>query len=737
VVQGDPQDLFPSPGSICIVANDFDYVMRNGGIGTYNWLLAHLLAEHDWRVHVLYCGTIRERAEMLAVAGRLTENGIGWSYLEDFIPPPVSRVPGVTDILNTELSEKVRYALEELHDEHHFDLIEFGEWGGLGFRPIQAKRTGLAFQDVRMAVKLHSSSQWMREGNHQWLAACAELEVDFCERYAFENADLQLSPTRYMLDYARQNGWNVRADAQVLPYPYPAARFIPPGSDSASPQPVSEIVFFGRLETRKGLEIFVEAINKLDTQVPITFLGRVNVVGNHLSALDYLRWQLAGRRFRLLTDYNREQALQYLSQNNRLAVIASLSDNSPFTVIECALNGIPFIASRVGGIPELLPDQHVQEHLLFNPEAKDLLRCLQQYLHTDPVTNARICQRLRASANVSGNNRQVVQGYRQALTSPSVVAVPSDSPVHPDPLVTVVIPYYNLEAHLPLTLSSLAEQTYTNLEVLVINDGSTAPEAVEVFEEEQARYPQFRFLHQENAGIGATRNRGLAEAQGEYFICVDADNVARTDMVERMVRAMQRNPGLSALSCFYLAFEEDEDLDVEEYAYAYRPTGGPHVLGSYKNVYGDANSIFRTEVFRSVGGFEVDRDTSWEDWEAFVKLIHAGHRVDVIPDYLFFYRHLQAGFSRVTKQYLNQRRVLRQFIRMPDLPTAERIGLWTALTSLQRNNEAMQLRMYSLRYRIADRVHDLFVRVPSMKRGMKWILLSGERVLNYLTTRTG
>src|SRR5208282_32742 len=122
-------------------------------------------------------------------------------------------------------------------------------------------------------------------------------------------------------------------------------------------------------------------------------------------------------------------------------------------------------------------------------------------------------------------------------------------------------------------------------------------------------------------------------------------------------------PELGAATCYFLAFRESGDLARKEYAYACRPTGGPHVLASMRNVYGDATAIYRVSAFRSVGGYETDRDTSYEDWEAFVKLVQAGYRVDVVPEYLFYYRHLPNGFSRVTRAYANHQRVLRQFIR--------------------------------------------------------------------------
>jgi hypothetical protein len=147
---------------------------------------------------------------------------------------------------------------------------------------------------------------------------------------------------------------------------------------------------------------------------------------------------------------------------------------------------------------------------------------------------------------------------------------------------------------------------------------------------------------------------------------------------------MRRDPELAALTCYFLAFRDRTDLARGEHPYAYRPTGGPYVLAALRNVYGDANAIFRTESFRAVGGYETDRDTSNEDWEAFVKLAGAGHRLDVVPEHLFCYRHLESGFSRVTNAYRNHRRVLRQFFRVDRLPEAERVALWTALPGLQQ-----------------------------------------------------
>ena len=122
---------------------------------------------------------------------------------------------------------------------------------------------------------------------------------------------------------------------------------------------------------------------------------------------------------------------------------------------------------------------------------------------------------------------------------------------------------------------------------------------------------------------------------------------------------------------------------------------------------------------RAVGGYETDRDTSFEDWEVFVKLVNAGQQLGVIPDHLFYYRHREAGFSRVTDNYRNHQRVLRQFLRLECLPLAERAVLWQALVGFQLQAE----RLHGLRrYRVADYLYAVCSKLPFVTAGLKGLL---------------
>jgi glycosyltransferase involved in cell wall biosynthesis len=479
--------------------------------------MATALAPRGFRVHLLLCGPIDR-----GMQDRLQADAIVCTWLDDIRCPAALTQGGPHLFAALHVSDRVRFALQILIEQHRFDLIEFPERGGLGFRAVQAKQTGQAFTDTVLAVTLHGPSPALRHAYQQWLNSAADLTLDHAERYAFEHADVQWTTQPQWFPEAERLGWRVTPEAALLP-------------------------------------------------------------------------------------------------------------NEP-------------------------------------PDVADVYaRCLAWRPH------------------------------------PTTIPDP--------PQVTIAVPYYNLPQFLDETLVSLDRQTYPHLDVVVINDGSTDATAARVFDELRGQYPRFRFVTQENQGIGATRNRGLQEAQGELFLPVDADNVAHPDMVRRFVLAMQHNPELAALTCYFLAFRESADIEIGRFAYAYKPTGGPRVLGCLHNVYGDGNAMFRTAALRAVGGFSTDRETSFEDWEVFVKLASAGQRIDVVPDFLFHYRHRAAGFSRATNAYHNHQRVLRRYVEIAELPEQERAVLWNLLAGYQYRvdeledaNRTLTTRLAARRYRMVDRV---------------------------------
>jgi glycosyltransferase involved in cell wall biosynthesis/GT2 family glycosyltransferase len=715
-----------TPGKLCLVANELNYLVKCGGIGTSNWLLAHLLARHGWQVHVLYCGPGGNPLQTAEVLRQLEDAGIRFTALTDLGIAGVLRVPVGRPWECIDLSEQVYHALRGLHQRHGFDLVQFADWGGLGFRAIQAKAAGLAFGDVATIVKLHGTSEWVREGNGQW-PGVEDLLLDFSERYVFEGADYQISPSHYMLDYVSRRGWRARADAPVVCHPIDSPRFPRRAQEEAGPP---ELVFFGRLEARKGLEVFLDALKDLDRRTSVTFLGRDTVLGNGRSASSWIQERLDGRAVRLLMDCDREQALRYLAAGNRLAIIPTLAETFCHAVAECAVHGVPFLASRVGGIPELLPDSEVQANVLFEPRPRDLLRCLESYLRSDLPRRRRWREKAFEGLDPEHRNLEIVRFYNETLRKARDAreAVPLSPRTLEQPLVTVAVTHYNLGAYLPEALASLAAQTYPNLEVLVLDDGSTDVASVRAFEEQERRYPSFRFLRHANAGLCRTRNRALAEAKGNFFLPFDADDVAMPHMVQSLVTGLLRAPQFSAVTCFLLTFRESQDLAEGKFLGAYRPTGGPFLLGSLLNVYGGAPGLFRTGDLRAVGGYDAHPANQNEDRHTYLKMVTRGYQVGVVPEHLFYYRIREGSLARTQNRFQSLQHILQLFGGPTGLSAADTQVLLRLVIGLHQRREPSSPEAGPLRYRVADKLNCLAKKIPGVHGICKAVAVHGSNL---------
>jgi len=107
------------------------------------------------------------------------------------------------------------------------------------------------------------------------------------------------------------------------------------------------------------------------------------------------------------------------------------------------------------------------------------------------------------------------------------------------PLISIIVPVYNTLEYLPKCVSSLTTQTYTNLEILLVDDGSTDGSG-KWCDEQAKKDTRIRVLHKENGGSSSARNLGISQARGEYLGFIDSDDYASCDMYECLYRGIQQ-----------------------------------------------------------------------------------------------------------------------------------------------------------------------------------------------------
>ena len=107
------------------------------------------------------------------------------------------------------------------------------------------------------------------------------------------------------------------------------------------------------------------------------------------------------------------------------------------------------------------------------------------------------------------------------------------------PLVTIIIPNYNEERFIATTIESALNQTYENIEIIIVDDGSTDG-SYDIICDYSDKYSNIKALRQENANASIARNRGIENAHGEYFYFLDSDDVAQPNTIEIMVDLLDR-----------------------------------------------------------------------------------------------------------------------------------------------------------------------------------------------------
>ena len=126
-------------------------------------------------------------------------------------------------------------------------------------------------------------------------------------------------------------------------------------------------------------------------------------------------------------------------------------------------------------------------------------------------------------------------------------------------MISVVIPLYNKEKSIRATLESVLAQTYTDYEVIIVNDGSTDKSAdvvrnfISTVKSEVYEVKNIRLIQQENAGVSAARNAGILAAQGEYVAFLDADDLWTPEYLETLSSLVQDYPNAGLYSIGYIA----------------------------------------------------------------------------------------------------------------------------------------------------------------------------------------
>jgi glycosyltransferase involved in cell wall biosynthesis len=206
-----------------------------------------------------------------------------------------------------------------------------------------------------------------------------------------------------------------------------------------------------------------------------------------------------------------------------------------------------------------------------------------------------------------------------------------------EPLISVVIPCYNDGRYLPETLERLSKQTYSNFEIIIVNDGSTDAETLKILDQLASQGGGIQVLHKKNGRMSSARNHGAAAAKGEILVALDADDYFDPQFFKKGLEILTHNPNAAVVTSHLKMFGENTAVS--------KPRGGDQYNFLFSSEC-PACAMVRKSCWDAVGGYDEAMTLGYEDWEFYIRITQKGWTVAVIPEILFYYRQTQKSTHR-------------------------------------------------------------------------------------------
>lgn len=193
--------------------------------------------------------------------------------------------------------------------------------------------------------------------------------------------------------------------------------------------------------------------------------------------------------------------------------------------------------------------------------------------------------------------------------------------------VSVIIPCYNQGLYVSEAVDSILAQTYQDLEIIIVNDGSTDEQTntlLDAFSRDKTKV-----IVTSNQGLAAARNNGISAASGQYILPLDADDRIAPLYIEKAVQLLDSEPDTGIVYCRAMLFGAVESEWVLP-AYSLEEMLKDNVIF--------CSALFRREDWEAVGGYDTGMIYGWEDYDFWLSLIESGRTVRQLDSHLFYYR---------------------------------------------------------------------------------------------------
>jgi glycosyltransferase involved in cell wall biosynthesis/GT2 family glycosyltransferase len=562
-------------------------------------------------------------------------------------------VMGYWGALSYQLAEAV---IAHIRQHGKPDAIESEDFSGLSYFLIQQKLVGCPeLEGVPIVLTLHSSQYMLYPASQMPSYRLSDYWVGRMEKFCTLAADGIIAPTQYIANQAIA-ALGTELDIEIIPLPAPKQLLDSNQLPKVQPRP-GDIVYFGRLEVRKGILPLVEACSRLwdaGVKFSLTAIGGdtwYHLQGCHMTVYLQQKYERYIKSGQLVLAPPLAQAQLY----DRLAqawciVIPSLWENFPNTCMESMLLGKLILAGAGVGHGEMLRTAKDNAGWIFDWQIPgDFEQQLQQILALSPEAILKAGQQAREVILAIANHshvlaqrlehlEKVIQRDCKRTLFPSLNYLPHGHIPYPQILpnqssilgrVSVCIPFYNHGQFIEAALESVFASDYFDMEIILLDDGSTDPHSLATLAKLQNRYPDLKLIHTPNQGVATARNHMAAIASGEYLAFLDSDDRVSSNFYRKAVKILDQYRNVGFVASWLKEFGSSQKVWI-----AWNPEF-PYLL--CHNMLGVC-TVVRKSAYLAVGGMKSVLAENLEDYECWLSLCEQGWAGVVIPEFHYFYR---------------------------------------------------------------------------------------------------
>lgn len=244
--------------------------------------------------------------------------------------------------------------------------------------------------------------------------------------------------------------------------------------------------------------------------------------------------------------------------------------------------------------------------------------------------------------------------------------------MHESPIISIIIPVYNTERYLKKCFDSVINQTYKNIEIIIVNDGSTDNSLSIINEYAQNDY-RIKIVNKPNGGLSSARNTGINTATGDYVLHVDSDDWIELNMCEKLLENAIKHNSQIVISDVYFEMDKGSYVRKEPYAEIENRDSFLKKYLLYAGLNSVWNKLFSLSLYKKNNLFHYEDISLGEDATTLLRLIAMSSCISYVNQPFYHYNMKSNGMSRGIKknimQYYTGLKKVEQFYKQKNIAT--------------------------------------------------------------------